>query len=659
MTTRLTPTTLLWCLVTLTLALLPHAGRFSGWLLAVFAMLVSWRWLGAISRVPLPTREHLVLWIFKHVLALAAFLVIYIHYRGQIGRDAGLALLTALLGLKVLELESERDVYVLSFLAYFLVVTNFFYSQSVPTALYMLAVVIAITASLVRFNSTLETFSHFACLRLAGTMVAQATPLMIAAFLLFPRLPGPLWGLPQDAFSGVTGLSDTMTIGEITRLGASDEIAFRAQFDGAPPRAADLYWRGPVLWDTDGRTWRAGESGHGPTTPIIKLGPVYAYTVLLEPHGERWLLGLDAVTNVGDTAQAHADLSLVARNPVKKRLRYRLESAPAYAARALSTAERAAALALPYARHPKALALAHQWRAADPTPAAIVARALDYYREQGFVYTLLPPALPRDSVDQFLFETHAGFCEHYAASFVVLMRAAGVPARVVTGYQGGEFNDVSDYLVIRQRDAHAWAEVYLPERGWVRVDPTAVVAPSRLSLGIDSLRTARTPLAILDRNSTAVAAWRRMAALWDAANFQWAQWVLGYSAQRQFALFSSLGFDDVDVGSLLIALTCAIAILVGALALVMFRTREVRDPLMLAYARFCGKLARVGLGRAPHEGPVAYAERVADARADLSAEVTRISRLYTGLRYAELPLSRALLERLIRNFNATRSRKRR
>ena len=312
--------------------------------------------------------------------------------------------------------------------------------------------------------------------------------------------------------------------------------------------------------------------------------------MLLEPHGERWLLGLDAVTHVGDSARANADLSLVARNPVKKRLRYHLESAPAYAAHALSAPERAAALKLPDARHPKALALAQQWRASEPNPAAIVAHALDYFRQQGFVYTLLPPALPRDSVDQFLFETHAGFCEHYAASFVVLMRAAGVPARVVTGYQGGEYNDLSDYLVIRQRDAHAWAEVYLPKEGWTRVDPTAAVAPSRLSLGIDSLRGARTPLAILDRNSAAVAAWRRMSAVWDAVNFQWAQWVLGYSAQRQLALFNRFGFEEVNFSNLMFALTGMLALLMSVLALLMLRDGASHDPLLVAYTRFCGKL---------------------------------------------------------------------
>lgn len=645
----ITPKLLIWSVLGLGLALAPHAGRFNVGMLACFGALALWRILGAYGHLPLPTRAHPLLWILKQVLALTAFLAIYISYRGHIGRDAGVALLSALLGLKVLELEHERDFYVVNFLSYFLVVTNFFYTQSIVTALYMLAVVVVITAGLVRFNNPVAEYQDFACVRLAMTMVAQALPLMAVAFLLFPRLPGPLWGLPQDAFSAVTGLSDHMTIGQITSLGTSDEVAFRVKFDGQIPAASERYWRGPVLWESDGRTWRTGEIGLGLPHAVIKRGPEYQYSVLLEPTGEHWLLGLDAVTQAGRTARVHADQSLRSKQPIKRRLSYKLQSATHYSLLELTAAERAAALELPAHRHPKALALARTWAAQDPDPGAIVDRALNYFKQQGFVYTLLPPPLPHDSVDQFLFETHAGFCEHFAATFTILMRAAGVPARVVTGYQGGEFNEVSDYLIIRQRDAHAWAEVYMPQRGWIRVDPTAAVAPSRLSLGIESFAD-RSPLAILDRDGAAFKAWRSAAAWWDAVNFEWAQWVLGYSPQRQQDLFAGLGWD-VDPGDLMFGFTLAVASIVGILALMTLHHREPQDPVTRAYAQFCRKLARVELPRAPFEGPLSYARRVTAARPDLQPEVDYISQLYAALRYADLRIDRALLLRKVRSFS--------
>ena len=645
-----TPAHLWWCLAGLGLALAPHGNRVAFGILACASALATWRMLGAYGHLPLPDRTHRALWWLKQLLALAAFSAIYVAYRGQIGRDAGVALLAALLGLKFLEMERPRDFYVVSFLTYFLVVTNFFYSQTVPTALYMLVVVILVTAGLIRFNAPPSAFATTACLRLALRMVTQALPIMVLAFLLFPRVPGPLWGLPQDAFSAVTGLSDTMTIGHITSLGTSDEIAFRVKFENDLPRAAERYWRGPVLWETDGRTWRTGNHARGDPPAVIKQGPTYRYSILLEPTGERWLLGLDAVTHSGPIAIAGADQTLYTRQPVKKRLHYTLDSATHYQLREISAAQRLAALSLPAGQHPRALALGREWRTVQRTPDAIVQSALDFFRHENFVYTLLPPALPHDSVDQFLFESRAGFCEHYAASFVVLMRAAGIPARVVTGYQGGEFNDVSDYLIIRQRDAHAWAEVYLPVQGWTRVDPTSIVAPARLSLGINSVTGERSPLAIIDRNATALKAFRRVAALWDAMNYQWSQWVLGYSPQRQLEFFRHLGLDDVDFGDMTLALTGSIVGFIALLAILTLRTIRPLDPVIRSYRRFCDKLARLGYSRAPHEGPHDYALRVSAARPDLAPQVEHITKLYTALRYADARVDPGLLRRAVSSF---------
>lgn len=647
----ITRSQLAWALGALTLAIAPHATRFSAGMLVCFAALALWRWLGAIGRLPLPERRRPVLWLLKHLLAVGALVAVFLTYQGQLGRDAGVALLAALLGLKLVEMQTPRDYYVVMLLGYFLVVTNFFYSQTLPTAGLMLLDVVVITAGLVHFNAGEAGLGIRTSVRWGGLLVLQSLPLMAIGFVLFPRIPGPLWGIPQDGQGAVTGLSDEMTIGHITELGVSDEIAFRVAFAAAVPTTRDLYWRGPVLWRTDGRTWRAGSISKEEARPAIKHGESYRYTVTLEPHGQPWLFGIDAVTATAAGARLTSDYELLASRPVKRRLRYTLESTPHYVLPGITPAERAAALQLPARKHPRARALARSWRDTGTAAVDVVAAALDYFRREAFSYTLSPAALAGDPIDQFLFTTREGFCEHYAASFVVLMRAAGIPARVVTGYQGGEFNTLSDYMIIRQRDAHAWAEVYLDERGWVRVDPTAAVAPERVSLGINESLPRRTPLAMFDGNSTALALLKSAAQLWDAANYRWSQWVLGYTPQRQQEVLAALGLEDVDYGTLTLLLTVAIALVTALSGWFLLRTRgRAHDPVTRSYRRFCAKLARIGFIRAAHEGPQAFAARVLATRADLYPEVTAIIRLYIALRYADAKIDPQLLVAKVRAF---------
>lgn len=642
---------------TLLLALAPHLLRFPMLLSTAVVGCALWRVLGAQRRLPLPDTEHRWLRVLKEFVALGAFVGIYITYRGQLGRDAGVELLAALLALKLLEMSSPRDYYIVTFLCYFLVVTNFFYSQTLPTAIYMLIVVVLVTAVLVQFNTPPAYRDRGRMLRLAALMTAQAMPLMAVAFLLFPRLPGPLWGLPQDAFDAVSGLSEDMTIGQITRLGMSDEIAFRVEFVGASPRARDLYWRGPVLWRSDGRTWRGGNVGDGAATMAETRGQRYRYAVTLEPHRMRWLLGLDLVVAVPDGVRVTADRRLAVNDAVRQRKRYELTSAADYRLRDVSARERRVALELPREHHPRARALAREWVATAGTPQALVQRALAFFRDNPFAYSLTPPALPGDTVDDFLFTTREGFCEHFASSFVVLMRAAGVPARVVTGYQGGEYNGVGDYLVVRQRDAHAWAEVYLDARGWVRVDPTAAVAPERVSLGsLDSLPR-RAGLSGLAPDGVASALWTRLRDTVDAAAYGWSQWVLGYSAQQQQRLLADVGLDDWDAGNLVIALTLALAAVTGVLAVLLLRAkRPATDAAHGAYLRFCARLARVGIVRHASEPPLAFARRAMLARADLAVEISGITRLYTQLRYARSAADTRTLARRVARFRPARRR---
>ncbi len=654
-TVGLSPREVTWVAFALLLGLAPHMPRFPLLLSIAFIGAALWRILGAMQRMPLPDRQHPWLWVAKQVVAVSAFIAVYIAYHGQLGREAGVELLAALLGLKLLEMRSGRDYYVVAFLCYFLVVTNFFYSQTMATALYMFGLVVLVTAVLIQFNTPTRYRSNFQMMRLAALITAQAIPLMVVSFFLFPRIPGPLWGLPQDAFDGVTGLSEEMRVGQIARLGVSNEIAFRVRFHGDEPRARDRYWRGPVLWTTDGETWTSGDVGDGPPGSIERLGPVFDYTVTLEAHRMRWLLGLEMVTAINADARRTSDHSLVAPRRVRRRLNYDLSSVVDYRIRELSAHERRAALALPSGWHPRARALGQRWRDEATSPEAIVNAALSYFAANAFYYSLTPPVLPNDAVDDFLFATREGFCEHFASAFVVLMRAAGLPARVVTGYQGGEYNDVGDYLVVRQRDAHAWAEVFHPERGWIRVDPTAAVAPERVSLGIDTLMPRRSGLSAIDRDGFAGELWARMRNSIDAITYGWNQWVLGYSPQRQQRLLEEFGLEDWDYGNLVMALTLTLAALTLALAgLVIRAERRQADPVQQAWLSFCAKLARLGLPRGASEAPRAYARRVMLARADLAAEVSAITRLYTQARYGRVKLDSAPLRRRVRRFRPRR-----
>ncbi|NNL99409.1 MAG: DUF3488 domain-containing transglutaminase family protein, partial [Gammaproteobacteria bacterium] len=592
---------LIWLTVALTGALLPHAARFHPAIVVCFVTFALWRLAGAAGVAPLPDKQHRVAWTAKHVLAFGAFFGAWAAYGGQPGRDAGVALLSVLMGLKLLELKNERDMYIVIFLGYFLVATNFFYSQTPLTAAYLLAIIVLLTSALVAFN--LRQPAGIALAMREGMIITvQAVPVMLLLFYLFPRLGGPLWGVPTDLGQAVTGLSEEMNPGEISDLTLSDRIAFRAAFDGPRPDSRELYWRGPVLWNTDGRIWRSGRAGDGPPHRVETGGRPYRYEITLEPHHQRWLFALEMATRTDARATTTRDQCLLAPRQVRRRISYRATSHTVFAQRELTGAERGAALALPPDAHPQTRALADRWRRESDGGAALVERALSWFNDEAFFYTLTPTRMAGDTVDLFLFDTRRGFCEHYASAFVVLMRAAGVPARVVTGYQGGDYNPVGDYLVVRQRHAHAWTEVWLDDSGWQRVDPTAAVAPSRVEGGIDEVLPARGGLLSFSGDSAAASLARRIADLWDAANYSWSHWVLGYNVQRQRQLLDRLGLDDVQPAELAAVLLLLLGAAVLTVAFSGGRRRRTSDPVALAYQRFCARLAALGIERRPSEG---------------------------------------------------------
>jgi transglutaminase-like putative cysteine protease len=641
------PSTLRWTLLALGLALLPHFANLVIWVPSMALALGLWRLYLAHHQRPLPGIALLL------PLTLAGSLGIMVSYGGLFGQDAGVALLTLMTALKTLEAKSRRDLTLTVYLGYFLCICAFLFSQSIPLATYMPLPLLALTATLIGINHTNGGLTSAQRLKLAGEMLLQAVPVMLIMFVLFPRVPGPLWGIPQATARGVTGLSEDMSPGSISALTRSDAVAFRATFRGAPPPSALLYWRGPVLWHFDGHTWRAGERPALRSQPSRETGttPV-EYTITLEPHDKHWLFVLDRPARIPGIGMLTSDHQVLARQPVRQRLRYDAASHLEYReAGPLDAHSRVRALQLPPYGNPRARALALQWQAENRDPQAIIRQALARF-EADFTYTLTPPPLPEtDTVDGFLFDTRKGFCEHFASSFVFLMRAAGIPARVVTGYQGGQANPLGDYLIVRQSDAHAWAEVWLEGRGWVRVDPTAAVSPLRVEQGVAAALPATEPLPALARMEMT---WlKRLNLGWDALNNGWNQWVLGYNQQRQMEFLTRLSGSRPDWGDMALWLTGLLVLVVGTTAAFLLRsTWPVPDPVQRAWRHFQHKLARAGVAPNVTEGPRDFAERASRRLPHQQAQIRSIVALYERLRYGGPPddAGIALLQRLVRQF---------
>ena len=627
-------------LLALVLVAGPHALRMPWWLTLLTLGMYGWRAQLALGRAALPSR-----WLLLAVAALS-LAAVFFEYRTLFGRTPGIVLLVLFSGLKLLEMRTHRDGAVVAFLCYFLIMTNLLYTQSIPTAALMCAALLAVTCTLVGFAAPRRALR--ANLRTGGLLLAHAVPAALALFLLFPRVQGPLWGMPQDAYSGVTGLSDTMSPGNLSQLAQSDAVAFRAEFQGATPAPRQRYWRGPVLWEFDGRTWSMGqnwierfEAPHGDSR--------FAYVVTLELHNRVWLFALETAASLPERARLTNDGMIVSASPVRSRMRYAVESV---ADAQIGVRERRGALeralVLPEGGNPRARALAAQWRGGAQDDTEVLLRAVDFFRGAGLSYTLEPPLLGRESIDEFLFDTRAGFCEHFSSAFVYLMRAAGVPARVVTGYQGGEVNSVDRIISVRQSDAHAWAEVYLPGRGWIRVDPTAAAIPGRIESGLARAVREGEPVPLLLRPQLE---WLRSVRYnWEALAHRWNVMVLGYNPERQRDLMSSLGMRDADWRSLTAAMASALGVFTLLLLAWSLRRMARPDPVQRAWQAFCRKLGTRGVARAPHEGPRDYAERAARRLPAAAAAIQSIGELYVGARYGRSASREQIVElqRLVR-----------
>jgi transglutaminase-like putative cysteine protease len=586
-------------------------------------LLYAWRSAAVWNRSLLPAR-----WMLMVIVALG-MAGIWLQYRAIFGRTPGMMLLLLFSGLKLLESRHQRDAAAVVFLIWFLAITNFLSTQSIPIALGMCAAVAASVAALVSCAAPRR--APRANLRTAWLLLGQAVPAALVLFLLFPRVQGPLWGLPQDAYSGISGLADSMSPGSLSQLTLSDAIAFRVDFHGElPPRRA-LYWRGPVMWDFDGRTWRLGNPAPVELAPPA-TGTRIEYSVLLEPHNRNWLFALDVPASLPAQARYLDDGQIVSLTPVRARIRYEITSAieaepnPAEARQMLARARR-----LPPGFNPRARALAESWRAASASDTEVLGRAIEHFRRERLQYTTEPALLGRDSVDEFLYDTREGFCEHFSSALVFLMRAAGIPARVVTGYQGGDMNPVDGKFTVRQSDAHAWSEVFIGGRGWIRVDPTVLSVPLRLDAGLARAVAPGGALPLLMRPELQ---WlRALRYNWEALTHQWNLLVLGYNPERQRELLFLLGMKDADWLELASTLLATLGAFVLGLFAWMLRGMARPDPVQSAWHQFCRKLGTKGVTRSPHEGPRDYSERAARSLPSAGEPIRRIAALYMALRY--------------------------
>ncbi|MET0498185.1 MAG: DUF3488 and transglutaminase-like domain-containing protein [Steroidobacteraceae bacterium] len=633
---------LLWVTGGFLLAVLPHLSALQWWVALLAAVAASWRLVTEIRQWPFPHRALRVL------IALIAMAAVFATYRTLNGLEAGTAFLVLMGGMKLLETKTPRDLTITLFVSYFLLFAGFLYDQNLLRLPYMLVTAWLLTATMMLVHQA-SPMSIAEALAKTAKMLIQALPIAVLMFLFFPRLPGHFWALP-DTSKASTGLSDEMSPGDVSELSVSGALAFRVKFDGSvlpPPR--ERYWRGPVLHDFDGRTWRRARYGYV-QRPLVATGDTYSYRLVIEPNQRNWVFALDAVTGWPRGTERTSDYQLVSPGPgITRATSFALESSTAFRTEGpLPKSMEVADLRLPQRRNPRSIALAKSVRESVGSDGEFITAVLTKFRNEEYFYTLEPPRLEADSVDDFLFNTRRGFCEHFASAFVVLARAAGIPARVVTGYQGGEFNPMNDYLIVRQSDAHAWAEVWLGEQGWVRVDPTAAVAPDRVEHGIDS--------AISDNEFVPGRFFVRTNALlqlrraWDAVNTFWIDNVVEFGNDQQRSLLQWLGLHDPDWQDLGIALLIsfvAFFVAISAWLAWQFRPRA-RDPVVRVYDALCKQLARGGMIREPHEGPNDYLLRVVAQRPELAGQIDEIRSLYVGLRYGRALLGSQLASQLSR-----------
>lgn len=570
---------------------------------------------------------------------------IALTYGSMVGIEPGLTILLVLVALKLIETNGERDFQVLTLLGYFLCLCTLFFSQDLLLWLYSGSVFVLLTATLARFHRGPDAAGWAGPAGLSAMLLCEALPVVVLLFLFFPRTSTGFRFQFGRSLLGAAGMSDRLSPGSVAELALSDDIAFRVEFpDGSIPATSQMYWRGAVLWRGDGLTWVGGPQLSIERHTGQLAGPAIRQRISLQPHGGRWLFALDRPVAEASRFEPMPGGFLVNQRPIFSTLHYDVVSRPENHELALPADQMRAALAPATRPSPQIAALVQGWRRDAGSEREIVERALHHFHEEKFSYSLRPGTYGDDGLEDFLFHRRVGFCEHYAAAFAALMRVAGLPSRVVIGYHGGELNRLGNYVIVRQSDAHAWAEVWLKESGWVRVDPTEVIAPDRISSGLASFLQTRAGGAeqtAANESDTALG-WRdlmrELGLAWDSINYQWELRVLNYSADEQRSFLMALGFGAGEWANGALIVMLAIGATHGLIVLWLRRpAARQRDEAAEAWAEFCRRLARAGIPRKPAEGPARFGARAAAHFTGQREAILRIADLYTRIRYSPSP----------------------
>jgi transglutaminase-like putative cysteine protease len=639
---------LTWLLVAQVLVILPHLLHLPLWIIGLWLACAGWRVQVFRMRARFPSGLE------RAGLMIATAAAVFFSSGSLVGLDGGVLLLVAAFILKLVELRSRRDALLLIFLGFFVVVTSYLFDDGLLSALYSLLPVTALLAALIGMQQSGLAERPAATVKLAASMMLQAVPLMLLLFLFFPRL-GPLWSLPNMQ-KGLTGLSDSMAPADVAELSRSSALAFRASFEGEVPPRVTLYWRALTLEQFDGRRWSQSVAARQPQPPEWqKQGEPISYSIVMQPSGQSWLFALDTGMTTLPGARQMADFHLESDRPVFQNLLYQVQSWP----QAVRQPELPAAVAkrnlqLPREGDPRSREWAQQLRGEHAFTQSLVTAMLRHFNREPYGYTLKPPPVGFDSIDEFLFRTRKGFCAHYAGAMVFVLRAAGIPARVVAGYQGGELNAAGNYLSVRQLDAHAWVEYWQEGRGWISVDPTFQVAPERIELGADEALSQDegfledSPFSPLHYRDIA---WLNELRLgWDSINYNWQRWVLGYKTEQQLRLLQRW-FGTLDWSRLAIALVGGGGLLLGLLALWLFKPwRRERDPQQLLLRRYEALLLLHGVRRDKGEGVHAFAERAAGLMPLQARTISDFAQAFEAQRYAGQPQSTEQLKALLRRL---------
>lgn len=603
-------------------------------------------------------------WAMLLLLGSCIMLVI-IQYGGWSGYRSGISFLVALLALKLLESANLRDYFVACLLMYFLAAGSFLFSTSPFAIIVVILFCIGITSAMFILTSP-NAFENKEAIKQAGWMMVKAIPLAALLFFFFPRIQADFGFLPGQDETQSDGIGNELSAGDFSNRSFSNELAFRVEFDGEKPDTANLYWRNKTMVAENNFRWQVDKETQNTQRTISDDNSsdlaVFRYQILQEASKDKYLSVLDYVGHA-EQGKLLADFSVLKNSKIEGAFSYNAWSSNPAIQNTKKLENRAYYLQSNTKPSKRINNLINSWRQQTSNKQQLVDLVLNYFNQQPFKYSLLPPALGRSNqVDEFLFETKTGYCEHYASVFTLLMRWMDIPSRIVVGFQGGEWNDKGNYYVIRYSDAHAWSEVWLEGKGWVRADPTAMIAPERIEFGMEALfalwddnqlQTNITGRALSDLlqpkgvNKSIQSLQQTLANI----SYQWNKWIVNYNLETQKALLQSIGLNTkYYLRNLILIMLISCSLLIAFYFWRLMPKQKALDETEKLYQQFCTILAEKGLNKNTSEGAYSFAKRAAQHFPQSAADIQRITQYYINQRYEKYPKAIDDYKQLVNEF---------